>query len=189
MPKYYVQDKSYFHGSYMNWWAKDSKGYTANLDNAHQFTAEEIAEMKSRGMRPTDVPWLCSYIDDKSARCVSATFCNYDEMKEQESILLSRSDNNGWINIDDKLPEPEQEINYLDLNFEPNNFYLVQLKNGLIDTVYYATICDDCEYNDIFISCTVNVKENRYCVQERGFNDYKIDEVKFWQPMPQLPKE
>lgn len=110
MIKYYLQDKSYYHGSYMNWWAKDSKGYTANLDNAHQFTFEELEEMRTRGMRNTDVAWLCSYIDGKSARCVSATFCNYDEMKEQESILLSRADNNGWIEIKDGGFEDEQEI-------------------------------------------------------------------------------
>lgn len=110
MPKYYLQDKSYFHGSYMNWWAKDSKGYTANLDNAHQFTVDEIAEMQSRGMRTTDIPWLCSYIDDKSARCVSSVFCNYEEMKEQESILLSRSNNNGWIKITDGGFDDGQEI-------------------------------------------------------------------------------
>ena len=98
-------------------------------------------------------------------------------------------ENNGWISVDDELPSPEQEINYLDNSFEPKNFYLVQLKNGFIDTVYYATICDDCEYSDIFISCTVNVKENRYCVQERGFDTYDINEVKFWQPLPKPPKE
>lgn len=97
--------------------------------------------------------------------------------------------NDGWISIDDELPEPEQEINYLDQNFAPQNFYLVQLKSGLIDTVYYATICDDCEYIDIFISCTVYVKENRYFVQERGFSEYVIDEVKCWQYLPQPPKE
>ncbi|MBE9597145.1 DUF551 domain-containing protein [Moraxella sp. K2450] len=187
-PKYYLQDASYYHGNYMNWWAKGRQGYTANLDNAHQFTRAEIAEMQARGMRKTDKPWLCSYIDGKSARCVNVSFVSYDEMKEQESILLNET-NNGWISVDDDLPNPEQEINYLDDNFEPKNFYLVQLKSGLIDTVYYATICNDCEYINVFISCTLNVRENRYFAQERGFNDYRINEVKFWQPMPQSPKE
>lgn len=98
-------------------------------------------------------------------------------------------ENNGWISVDDGLPTPEQEINYLDDNFEPNKFYLVQLKSGIIDTVYYATICDDCEYNDIFISCTVSAKGNRYYVQERGFDTYAIDEVKYWQYLPKPPQE
>lgn len=185
MIKYYLQDKSYYHGNLMNWWAKDGKGYTANLDNAHQFTADELAKMS---LRPTDVAWLCSYIDGKTSRCVNADLVNYDEMKERENIIINQS-NNGWISVDDGLPNPEQEINYLDDNFEPSKFYLVQLKSGLIDTVYYATICDDCEYNDIFISCTVNAKDNRYYVQERGFDTYNINEVKCWQPMPQPPQE
>lgn len=114
----------------------------------------------------------------------------FDMLKKSIRLALQEYNlNGGWISVDDMLPKPEQEINYLDDSFEPKNFYLVQLKNGLIDTVYYATICDDCEYSDIFISCTVNVKENRYCVQERGFNDYRINEVKYWQPIPQPPKE
>lgn len=104
-----------------------------------------------------------------------------------ESVAKVESD--GWISVDDGLPNPEQEIKFLDDSFEPKNFYFVQLKSGFIDTVYYATICDDCEYSDIFISCTVNVKENRYCVQERGFDGYSINEVKYWQPLPQPPKE
>lgn len=128
MVRYYLQDKSYFHGSYMNWWAKDSKGYTANLDNAHQFTADEIAEMQSRGMRPTDIPWLCSYIDDKSARCVSSVFCNYDEMKEQESILLSRSDNNGWISIKTQ-GLPKENGKYLVYNYADDDVWTANFDN------------------------------------------------------------
>lgn len=94
-----------------------------------------------------------------------------------------------WISIGDDLPVPEQEINYLDDKFEPKNFYLVQLENGFIDTVYYATIYDGCEYKDIFIICTVKVKDNRYYVQERGFDGYTINEIKYWQPLPKPPKE
>lgn len=97
--------------------------------------------------------------------------------------------NNGWISVGDDLPTPEQEINYLDDSFEPKNFYLVQLKSGFIDTVYYATICDDCEYINIFISCTVCIKEERYFAQERGYDNYSINEVQYWQPLPQPPKE
>lgn len=108
-----------------------------------------------------------------------------DGMKKAIEIVKNH---NVWISVDDELPNPEQEINYLDDNFEPKNFYLVQLKSGFIDTVYYATICSDCEYINVFISCTVNVRENRYFVQERGFDDYNIDEVKYWQYLPQPPR-
>lgn len=107
MIKYYLQDKSYYHGNLMNWWAKDGKGYTANLDNAHQFTADELAKMT---LRPTDVAWLCSYIDGKTSRCVNASYCNYDEMKEQENMLLSQSNNGGWIKIEDGGFDEGQEI-------------------------------------------------------------------------------
>lgn len=97
--------------------------------------------------------------------------------------------NNGWISVDKELPDPEQEINFLDNQFDPTKFYLIQLHNGFIDTAYYATICDDCEYKDIFVSCTVSAKDGRYRVQERGFDIYDTNEVKFWQPMPEPAKD
>lgn len=118
-PKYYLQDKSYYHGNLMNWWAKDCSGYTATLENAHQFTAEELQEMS---LRPTDVAWLCSYVDDKSARCACASLCNYEEMKEQESILLSRSNNNGWISIK-KHGLPKESGKYLVYNYADDNVW------------------------------------------------------------------
>lgn len=186
MIKYYLQDKSYYHGNYMNWWAKNSQGYTANLDNAHQFTADELAEMRSRGMRDTDVAWLCSYIDGKTSRCVNASYCNFDEMKEQESILLSQS-NNGWISVDNYLPIPES--NYDDVDFKPENFYLIQLKDGFINTACYVHY-HNCDWDKYwFVSCTLSVIENKYTVQEIGFDCYEIDEVKYWKPHPQPPKE
>lgn len=108
MIKYYLQNKSYYDGNIMNWWAKGRNGYTANLDNAHQFTAEELAEMS---LRPTDVAWLCSYIDGKTSRCVNASYCNFDEMKERENIILNQFNNNGWISIFDvDNPPPKNEF-------------------------------------------------------------------------------
>lgn len=97
---------------------------------------------------------------------------------------LQENGNDGWISVDNALPNPEQEINFLDREFEPSNFYLIQLKDGYINTAYYATICDDCEYEDIFISCTVSAKDNRYYVEERGFDTYTVYEVSYWQPLP-----
>ncbi|WLF83767.1 DUF551 domain-containing protein [Moraxella sp. ZY210820] len=107
MIKYYLQNQSYYDGNIMNWWAKGRNGYTANLDNAHQFTAEELAEMS---LRPTDVAWLCSYIDGKTLRSAHTSYCNYDEMKEQENMLLSQSNNGGWIKIEDGGFDEGQEI-------------------------------------------------------------------------------
>ncbi|STZ55538.1 Protein of uncharacterised function (DUF551) [Moraxella lacunata] len=158
-----------------------------NKETIKDFALANGFKLKEQANGEMDLnPYVYEFANAIAEHC----FCAFKSGVIPHKIHPTKASlNNGWISVDDELPIPEQEINYLDDNFEPSKFYLVHLKSGLIDTVYYATICDDCEYSDIFINCTVNVKENRYCVQERGFDAYDINEVKYWQPMPPPPKE
>jgi hypothetical protein len=50
--KYYLQDSRSVVGNFLLFWAKDHRGYTTDIDNAHEFT---LAEALSH--RDTDVPW------------------------------------------------------------------------------------------------------------------------------------
>lgn len=50
--RYVVQDKRQIVGNCVLWWAKDAKGYTCNLDEAHHYTEAEIRE---RRWRSTDI--------------------------------------------------------------------------------------------------------------------------------------
>ena len=106
--------------------------------------------------------------------------------KEREGIIHNQS-NNGWISVDDELPEPEIEYSR---EFKPTKFYLVQLKSGLIDIVAFVNIYYDAGDNrDEFVVCTINSENNKYVVQEYGQWQYDINEVKYWQHLPEPPKE
>lgn len=181
MIKYYLQNKSYYDGNIMNWWAKGRNGYTANLDNAHQFTAEELAEMS---LRPTDVAWLCSYIDGKTSRCVNASYCNHDEMKEQESMLLNKSNNHGWISVDDKDNPPPIHQNVL---IYINNDMVVH-ELGLSDNIAIAKLVIDDGDDDSY---------KYWYTAERCGGDYnisfpieiKFENVDYWKHLPTPPQE
>ena len=52
LKKYYLQDSRSVVGNFLLFWAKDRRGYTTDIDKAHEFTlAEALSE------RDTDVPW------------------------------------------------------------------------------------------------------------------------------------
>lgn len=50
--KYYLQDSRSIVGNFLLFWVKDHKGYTTDIDQAHEFTLEEALSH-----RDTDVPW------------------------------------------------------------------------------------------------------------------------------------
>lgn len=98
--------------------------------------------------------------------------------------IMARKGYIGWISVDDELPKPEE--NYYEYDFEPKKFYLVQLKDGYIDTVSFLI---DEEHHPYFESCSLYNKDGSYRVQERGFTEYNVSEVKYWRVFPQQPKE
>lgn len=104
MSTYYLQDNRTFQGNYMMWWAKGRQGYTSNIQNAHVFTAEELAEMS---LRNSDIIWNCDYINSKIKHCIDCQDCNHDEMKEIENILS----NNENANVDNNVKKFEDLLN------------------------------------------------------------------------------
>lgn len=50
---YLIEDTRQRVGNCVLWWAKDAKGYTCNLDEAHRYTEAEVRE---RRWRSTDIP-------------------------------------------------------------------------------------------------------------------------------------
>lgn len=56
---YYIQNG--WIGNAISWWAKDSKGYTTEIDKAGKYTKEEA---KSIIQRPEDKAWECSHVDN-----------------------------------------------------------------------------------------------------------------------------
>lgn len=59
--EYYIQ--SGYVGNAILWWRKDSKGYTANFNEAGRYSKEEAMGIINN--RPEeDCAWLCSHVDN-----------------------------------------------------------------------------------------------------------------------------
>jgi hypothetical protein len=57
---YFLQDKRSYVGNCVVWWAKDNKGYTTQIEQAHRYTKEQaFAQHKGRA---SDIPWPCSVV-------------------------------------------------------------------------------------------------------------------------------
>lgn len=61
---YYIQNTNAgYLGNAIIFWAKDRRGYTANLDNAHKFTEEEAKQICT-GNPEKNKAWTVDYIDN-----------------------------------------------------------------------------------------------------------------------------
>lgn len=58
---FYIKTEGYF-GNCVLWWAKNSQGYTTNLNQAAKYTWEE-AEAICKNRPSQDVAYLCQDID------------------------------------------------------------------------------------------------------------------------------
>lgn len=57
-PMYYIQNG--YVGNAILWWAKESRGYTTEIEKAGKYTKSQAKEIIKR---PCDRAWLCSHID------------------------------------------------------------------------------------------------------------------------------
>lgn len=71
--KYYMQDKRQYVGNSMYWWAKNARGYTCDIRNAHVFTLEEA---KKHSCRETDILWPKTYIDERISYHIDIQHCD-----------------------------------------------------------------------------------------------------------------
>lgn len=93
---FYLQDSRTYVGNDVMWWAKDGKGYTTDLRNAHVYSQEEA--QGQHNCRETDIPWSKDYIDARTRPAVDAQYIKRDEALEGTGIIL-------------KLPErPRKEV-------------------------------------------------------------------------------
>ena len=66
---YYMQDARKYVGNSILWWAKGKNGYTTQINNAHQFTEQEV---NKKNWRSTDIAWDRDYIHEKVSAHVDA---------------------------------------------------------------------------------------------------------------------
>lgn len=82
--KYYIQNKSAgYLGNSIIFWAKNSRGYTANLNNAEQFTEAEAKEI-CLGNPEKNKAWSVDYIDNNEGvqRVVDSQYLEEDNIKQ-----------------------------------------------------------------------------------------------------------
>lgn len=72
--EYYLQDNRCYIGNDILFWAKDGKGYTTDTSKAQVYTRKQAYEQhESRG---TDIPWLKSYINERTRPSVDMQYCD-----------------------------------------------------------------------------------------------------------------
>jgi hypothetical protein len=69
---FYLQDSRSYVGNDVLWWAKEGRGYTTDLREAHIYTEAEA--QKKHGNRQTDIPWPKDYIDAKTRPAVDMQY-------------------------------------------------------------------------------------------------------------------
>jgi len=81
--KYYIQNKDRgYIGNAIIFWAKDSCGYTANLDDAEQFEEEEAKNI-CLGNPEKNIAWSVDYIEKSKAvrKVVDMQYLEQSEIK------------------------------------------------------------------------------------------------------------
>ncbi len=81
---YYIQNtKAGYLGNAIIFWAKDSRGYTANLNNCQIFTEEEAKKI-CQGNPEKNKAWPVDYIDSNNGiqRIVDCQFLSNNYIKD-----------------------------------------------------------------------------------------------------------
>lgn len=86
--RYYLQDTRGYVGNCPLWWGLNSKGYTTDLCKAHRYTLEET--MKQHQCRGTDLPWLCSEIDQLQRPTVDAQDMHKMRSNSEQRAALAK---------------------------------------------------------------------------------------------------
>ena len=74
---YYVQDSRSYCGNSVFWWAKESRGYTTELNNAEKYTKDEIVKRFLNG-RDSDVIWKASHVEKHIRTHIDAQYLESD---------------------------------------------------------------------------------------------------------------
>lgn len=85
---FYLQDGRSYVGNDVLWWAKDGKGYTTDLRNAHVYSQEEA--QGQHNSRVTDIPWPKDYIDARTRPAVDMQYIKRDEALAGTGIKLRK---------------------------------------------------------------------------------------------------
>ncbi len=83
---FYMQDSRSYVGNDMLFWAHGGRGYTTDVSKAQTYSRDEALLMHSS--RPTDIPWLKSYIDQRTRPTVDMQCAKKVEATKEAGIEL-----------------------------------------------------------------------------------------------------
>lgn len=89
--KYYLQDSRSIVGNFLLFWRKDHRGYTTDIDDAHEFTLEEALSH-----RESDVPWSVDEMRSVAKLRVDHQNLAYTWLEQRQRMVAELS----------KQPEP-----------------------------------------------------------------------------------
>jgi hypothetical protein len=89
---YYIQHTG-FCGNCLLWWRDGGHGYTSDLDDAWK-VGEEQAKSICRSRPSEDIAWPVDFVDDHSARHLSATEALMAEMRALMRAWFKIADSN-----------------------------------------------------------------------------------------------
>lgn len=101
--------------------------------------------------------------------------------------------NNGWTSIDDELPYCHTVFSsdwYKD--WHTNKYYPLQIAtkdNMLRMAVFLEMKIQDFHGEKLFWLCDIENLSGKFVIHEISDDFLEVDEVKYWQPLPQPPKE
>lgn len=85
---FYLQDNRSYVGNDVLWWAKDGKGYTTDLSNAHIYNKNDA--LAQHRCRESDVPWPKEYIDERTRPAVDMQYVCISDALEGTGIELTK---------------------------------------------------------------------------------------------------
>lgn len=101
--------------------------------------------------------------------------------------------NNGWISVDDELPYCHTVVSgdwYEDSH--TNKYCTLQIvtKDNMLRTAVFLEMnIQDFHGEKLFWLCDIENMSGRFAIHEISDHFLEIDEVKYWQPLPQPPQE
>lgn len=125
---------------------------------------------------------LLGKIGMKQARLV-------EMFKERANITLNQS-SNGWVNVDDVLPYSRPVFSIDDYPDDSCLLQIVTKDNLLLTAVFLEMKIPHYFHGEkLFWLCSVEILNGKFVIHEMIDDPLEIDEVKYWQPLPQPPKE
>lgn len=145
--QYYLQDSRTYVGNSILWWAKNSSGYTTNIEEAELFNEEEV--MKLFKNRITDVPWKKEDVEKAIIKIIDSQY------------LKKNKNDKFYLNLD-KIKNEIKLLEKIELEKNNLNNYINEELYTISEHLYYINISSSEEFEIIFNNIKKEIDWNEY---------------------------